>query len=58
MSRPTAIVYVDGFNLYRQKLEHILQKLGLIHKWVQDLLAESSIMRSRSHFRMKFFSEN
>lgn len=22
VSRPTAIVYVDGFNLYRQKLEH------------------------------------
>jgi hypothetical protein len=53
MSRPTAIVYVDGFNLYRQKLTHHPET-----KWLDLVKLSELLLPTHDIVAVRYFTAN
>jgi hypothetical protein len=53
MSRPTAIVYVDGFNLYRQKLTHHPNT-----KWLDLVKLSELLLPTHDIIAVRYFTAN
>lgn len=51
MSRPTAIVYVDGLNLYRQKLQHHPDV-----KWLNPVRLSELLLPTHDIIKLRYFS--
>jgi len=52
MSRPTAIVYVDGFNLYRRALQ------GSPYKWLDLVRMSELLLRDFEIVKVRYFTAN
>lgn len=52
MSRPTAIVYVDGFNLYRRALH------GTSHKWLDLVRMSELLLHDYDIVKVRYFTAN
>ena len=52
MSRPTAIVYVDGFNLYHRELH------GTSHKWLDLVRMSELLLHDFDIAKVRYFTAN